>query len=189
MEVLSLSSAAILVEGDLEQLFIQRASPGTKVIKIICNGRNVYLSAIAKRIASQCRLINGRNHPILVIFDREERSESPEELISELLSLLRGEGVEDEIIVGVPDRMIENWILADPERLAQDDECCGEVPISVEGTNGKTMIKRCFKSYNETTTGVKLLLKARVNTMKSNSDSFCKFVDRLPSNGCWWLER
>jgi len=183
-----MSNAAFLVDGHLEQKFIQRTCFCRPVRRINCNGRNVAISVIAKRIATQCRLLGNRCHPIIVIIDREDRLETSRELSSSLLDYLRKEGIIDTFIIGVADRMIENWILADAEIVNHHESNIKATPPYSEGCNGKNVLERCLDHYHETTIGVELLLNCRASRINENSQSFSDFFNQLPENDCSWLK-
>ncbi|MGA9048256.1 MAG: hypothetical protein WB588_04605 [Dehalococcoidia bacterium] len=184
-----MNKAAFLVDGHLEQKFIQKSCPGRPVQRLECNGHNVSLSAIAERIETHCRLFNNRYYPIIVVIDREDRRETSQEISSSLHSLLEQLGIVDTIIIGVTDRTIENWILADREIVNQCEYKVKEITISYEGRKGKTVIKKHLRMYHETTDGVDLLVKCRAGHIKNNSPSFAEFYDQLPINSCPWLNR
>jgi hypothetical protein len=88
------SDPAYIVEGDLEQKFIQNVCPGCSVRRLNCNGRDVSLEAIARRVGTLGRLLHKRHSPIIVVFDREGRPE-PSEQIEETLrqTILAQEGI------------------------------------------------------------------------------------------------
>ena len=114
-----MTKPAFLVEGDLEQKFIQATCSKCPVQKINCNGYEVSVESIAKRVGSLARLLHKRYSPIIVVFDREGRDASLEEIEMEFMALIGREEIEVPIIVGIPDRDIENWILADFEMFEQ----------------------------------------------------------------------
>lgn len=183
-----MSSAAFLVDGHLEQYFIQQVCPDHPVHRINCNGHNVSLNAIAKHVASHCRLFNNRYYPIIVIIDREDRDETSVELCNSLIGLLRQEGVRDLIIVGIADRMVENWILADQIVVKEHPNRRQLAPTHPEGLHGKNEITKCFPQYHETTLGVDLLLKCKPSRIRKNSESFNRLYNQLPKKGCKWLQ-
>ena len=180
---------AFLVDGNLEQKFIQRACPGNTVRRINCNGNAVAISAMVRRIATQCRLLGSKYYPIVVIIDREDRDTPSRDLCSEIIDGLREEGIVDELIVGVADRMIENWILADSEIVCEDANFQKTPPATCEGLDGKRVIGDCVRYYHETTVGVELLLKCRASRIRQKSPSFAYLYDKLPKKGCRWLRR
>ena len=180
---------AFLVDGHLEKKFVQRACPNMVVRLLQCNGENVALEAIAKRVLTQCRLLSGKCQPMVVVVDREGRKQSAVDMSAELLSLVKKDGVTDELIVAVADRNIENWILADTETVAKMHHNIETLWVETpDGFNGKARLKQALRTYHETTTGVDLLLKCRPSVMRS-SPSFNRFVQKIADFDCWWLEK
>ena len=187
-----MTRVAFLVEGDLEQRFFQNVCPTSPVRKINCNGEDVSIEAIAKRIGTLGRLLQKRYSPVVVVFDRERRTKSCEDIEAEFRKALTHEDINVPIIVGIPDRDTENWILADPESFARCVEIeRSRIPLALEGTKGKTEIKKLLppkKTYVETIDGVTWLKKARPTVMRENSPSFARFADALKDIQCWWLQ-
>lgn len=183
-----MNNAAFLVDGHQEMKFLQKICPGRTVRRLNLNGNSVVSSALAERIASFCRLFQSRYYPIVIWVDREDREASASEFANELEQAIRAEGVTDDIVVGVADRAIENWILADKETVRPYCDEGTRYPQQSDGFNGKSRMKKLVKGYHETTTGVELLSKSYASRMKTSS-SFKEFVDKLPENECWWLNR
>lgn len=183
-------SPAFLVDGHLEQKVVQRICPDSVVRRLQCNGDNVALDAIAKRVTSHCRLLGGKHYPLLVVIDREERQQSAEAISAELLALIKAEGITDIVVIGVADRNIENWIIADTEMLMTANPGISPSWGSVtDGFDGKAQLKRVLGAYHETTTGVNLLLNCRPSTMKEASPSFNNFLQQITLAQCHWLHR
>src|ERR1043166_6627832 len=113
-----MTKPAFIVEGHLEQDFVQSVCEGSPVRRIGCNGTDVKIEAIAKHVATHARLLQRRFDPIVVVFDRERRSETCDSLEDALRTELQKQNVTARIIVGIPDRDIESWILADYETFA-----------------------------------------------------------------------
>jgi hypothetical protein len=153
-----------------------------------CNGENVEIEAIARRIATHCNLLNNRYYPIIIV-DREDRQEPASVLAIELERAIRQEGITDTLIIGVADRMVENWILADKDVIGNHPDCTNVPPNDIEGIDGKHEMHKCIKYYHETTHGVELLLKAKASVISGKSPSFLSLVNSLPPNDCWWLSR
>ncbi len=184
-----MTRAAFLVDGHLEQTFIKNNYPGRPVRRINCNGRNVELSTMAKYIATQCRLFDNKHYPIIILIDREDREQLPEEIGKTLHEKLLEEGIEDTIIIGVADRMIENWILADKEIVNKYKDNKKKIRECCEGQNGKNIIRKCIQHYHETTIGVELLETCRASIIIKNSPSFKQFYSQLPRSNFFWLQR
>lgn len=176
---------AFLVDGHTEQRFIQRICPKKTVQRINLNGSSVGASAIAKRIATQVRLWGGKYFPIIIIIDLEDRDVSHTEFADDLVAELRNQGIEDSLIVGVADRMIENWIVADAQLLGWDD-----VPVVTDGIHGAGKLKELKGVYDKAGDGPDLLSRARPSRIRARSPSFDALFNKLPIlPGCHWLQR
>lgn len=176
---------AFLVEGELEKAFIENACPGAPVKRIIPNGIAVSLDVIAERIMTHFRLLKKRGHsPILIILDKEGRACTWEKLRDDLRGKLKTNGADD-FIIGVCNKKIENWIIADTDGTGLSSN---ENPTAEE-TNGKKYIKSKLGEYHETTIGVQLLKKARPSIMILKSPSFADFYSSISHIKCWWLQR
>jgi hypothetical protein len=188
-----MNKPAYLVEGDLEQKFLQKICPGSPVRKINCNGKDVSLEAIAERVESLGRLIHKRFSPIVVVFDREGRTQTCEQIEAKLFKLLEKEMIQVRLVIAVADRQVENWILADYEMFTKSAAIQNETARpSFEGENGKSRIREALgraRIYVETIDGVAWLQAARPEKMVQNSPSFSRLVTALAELPCWWLEQ
>jgi len=175
-----MSRPAFIVEGDQEQKVIQQICPGIPVVKHRTNGKTVELAVAAKVISSLINIRYRNHYPIIVLFDRESRTESVVAIKKQLSELIKDATGNIQLIVGIPDRMIENWLLADPRNIA--DKLKGTHSRMSEGVNGKAFIKKniCTKNtYHETVEGVEWFLTASSKEMYKNSTSFKSFIDDL----------
>jgi len=183
-----MSKIAFLVDGYTEKLIVEDLCPGAKVRRIGCNGSTVSIDTIAKLVASQIRLMNTLYHPIFVVIDREDRSESAMSIAENLEGQIKLHGINDTIRVVVCDRMIENWIIADWENLKASigDEFPFDRPDKTDGCNGKARLRQHLPNYQETTDGVRLFKAARPNVLVENSPSFRALYEALYDVNCWW---
>ena len=186
---------AFLVEGSLEQEFIRNMCVGAPVRRLECNGDDVAIAAIAKRVGLHGRMLQKRGYnPIVVVFDRERRMETSEELEGSLIASLASEGLTAKIIVSVPDRDIEVWMIADQEtfRISAAIRADRQL-LPCEGHKGKALIKQLLKDdarpYVETVDGPIWLKKARALHIAANSRSFARLASALKDIGCWWLDQ
>lgn len=173
-------SVAFLVDGQTEQRFIQLVCSGNPVQRLNLNGSSVSAEAIAKRAATQIRLWRGRHYPIVILVDLEDRSCDSSQLKAGIEQALSVEGICDRVLVGVANRMIENWVLAD----------CGPKSLSaVDGLHGCNELKRLFPSYDKAADGPEMLRRARASVIRQRSPSFSDFQDTLSEIRCHWLAR
>lgn len=179
-----MSNPAFIVDGFTEQKIIQNLCPGQPIRRTDLNGRDVTIAAIAKKIASLIRLLGNRYYPIIVLTDKEQRQLSFEEMATQIRDALAIEGCGDQDIrIGVADRMIENWILADWVMLTGNHS----KPIETDGLNGAAIIRKHKGTYNKTTDGVQMYLNASPIVMYENSPSFRHFIETLQGVNCEYL--
>lgn len=183
-----MNNPAFLVDGQTEQRSISRLCPGHPVRTINCNGRDVSLEAIAERLATLIRALNNRHYPIIVLVDKEGRNETTTQIRARLTDLLKAAGVNDNVLIGVCNRMIENWILSDIENFKSYVGAKAIKKDVSEGCSGKAVVKSIFKEYHETSDGVELLCSSNPQIMFDNSPSFREFVLLLEDVNCNWLE-
>lgn len=183
-------SIAFIVDGQTEKKIIQRICPDAPIRMTNLNGRDVSIAAIAKLVSSFIKLLKGRYYPVLVLIDREGRPQTSAEIERSLFAeLTECYGIsETDIIVSCPDRMIENWMLADPELFHRLHEIT--VEPGLEGSNGKKKIKQYLFTkglpYHELTIGVDIFNQLDPLALRKNSPSFSRMAERVEVF-CRWL--
>ncbi len=166
---------------------IQKLCPDSPVNLTNLNGKDVAIDAIAKRLQSLINILNNRYYPIVIIIDREKREQSYSDIKCELEQEIKKYGINDILHIGVPDRMIENWILADWISFCSNINVNkNKTKPSYEGLSGKGQIKKLYPSYHETTNGVKLFLDSNPKAIYENSPSFKNFIDSISNINCHW---
>jgi hypothetical protein len=185
-----MTNPAFIVEGFLEKQFIRDACPGRPIRRLELNGTNVALEAIVDRIETLVRLFGNRHNPIIILFDREGRVETSTQIATTVLQLLSARNVPGTFVVGVPDRMIENWILADEGTIARLKAPQHLKASSYDGHHGKAVLKQLLasKHYRETIDGVQMLKNALASSIARRSASFRAFHSQLQLN-CYWTMR
>jgi hypothetical protein len=184
---------AFIVDGQMEKKILQRLCPDTPIRVLNCNGEDVALDAIADRVVTLINIFNNKFHPIIILIDRENRPATTTRIIKDLSNKIQDRGCSDSVIIGVPDRMTENWILADWNNY------CDKVgipptprPINFEGTNGKGKIKDYLPEkikYHETVEGVEWFVSANPRTIAKNSRSFYTLLHSIKSLSCRWIRQ
>ena len=101
----------------------------------------------------------------------------------EITEVLAKKGIVMDIRIGVADRMIGNWILADADALNNHPE----IPTETDGISGKSWMKKIKTNYSETADGPDLFLKADALKIYEQSPSFKHFVDQLKDLDCFYL--
>jgi len=177
---------AFIVDGFTERNVIQNICPGAPIRRTDLNGKDVSIEAMAKKIASLIRVLNNRHYPIVILVDKESRNISCKEMIQKLEDAIKNEGITNlDLRIGVADRMIENWILADWDKLKSEKE----KPSNTDCINGCAKLKEVIGSYGKTTDCVDMLLNADVKKMYKNSASFEIFANKLIDLNCDYINK
>lgn len=113
---------AFFVDGPMERKILQNLDVSSPIRITGLNGNKVEISAIVKKIAPSIRLLEKKYDPIIILIDREGRQISAKKIIQELTIELKKNDVKNNLIIGVADRMIENWILADWDNFKKISE-------------------------------------------------------------------
>lgn len=175
---------AFIVDGFTERNIIQRICPGAPIRRTDLNGKDVSIDAMGKKIASLIRVLNNRHYPIIILVDKESRSISFKEMISQLEASIKKEGIHNiDIRVGVADRMIENWIIADWDKL----KCRKSKPSNTDGINGCAKLKEVIGSYGKTTDCVDMFLNADIKKIYKHSASFKFFAEKIADINCDYI--
>lgn len=179
-----MSNPAFIVDGFTEKLIIQQICPNQPIRRTDLNGKDASIYAISKRISSIIRLLGNRYFPIVILIDKEERDIEFINIASEIKNNLNKEGLQNcDIRVGVADRMIENWIIADWECITNKPKI---IP-KTDSVNGASIIRKVQGSYDKTTDGVNLFLKCNQAIVYKNSESYKYFIDQLEGIDCEYL--
>ena len=154
-----------------------------RVRTIGLNGKDAALEAIGGKIARQILSVSNRNWPYIAVIDREKRNDSASVIRDKLRSqIVNSELVdvkEEQLIVGVADRSIENWI-------ASDWEGCGLACPPKNSYDGCFIIgklRECNPKYKKVIDGVKLAKRADWNRVYQRSASFREFADAVHQHG------
>lgn len=167
-----------------------RFGAGCKILK---TGGPRSHSTTAEQIASYSRKeieilrLYGCSH-VVVIVDFEERQGSWKAFAEELNQLLSTGYEKMEVRAVVPNRMIENWFLADVTYLSSRFRFLKRQKAQkrFEGTNGKRELKRLFskkESYQEVKHGRALFPEVRLEEAGRLSDSLLDLINALIDAG------
>ena len=191
-----MANPAFIVEGDQEQMIIQKLCPGRKVVTFKgvngTNGKKVSCRDIATIIRKNLEIFGNRHYPIFVIFDREGRGDSSESIIGNVITELKKEIKEDtieNIILGVPDRKIEAWILP---FVDSNGEFVNIPTGNYEGDHCLGKLEDCFKNspngYSKTDEGVTYFTKINPKELARVSLSFKLFYEQAKKIPCRWFQ-
>jgi hypothetical protein len=189
-----LTKLAFIVEGRSEQKIVQKICPDSKALLLDCNGSHVKTSAIAKKIGTLYRIMNNRYFPIIVVFDREKRDASCEEIIEQLEQDLEKLDLDkNQFRIGVADRKLESWMLYGIDRDGNINTACTTSKNSeFEGTTASGEIRIRLKKndlkYHKTTLGVEIFASLEANKLRLLSPSFNSFAEKIEPH-CKWINK
>lgn len=176
-----MSKPAFIVDGQTEMRIIQSICPGVPVRRTDLNGKFVKIEAIAEKIVQLIKLLNSKYYPIIILVDREDRTISSTDMTSKLRELINNRCT-DEIIIGIPDIMIENWLLVS-KNVAENCLKSG----SCDGFNGHSELKRTNPNYHKLTDGEKLFKGVDFSKLFKSSASFREFIYQFPQEmNCYY---
>jgi hypothetical protein len=179
------SKIGIIVDGAGDFAAIKaRFQNGYKIIKtdgprghtaILCDILTNSKKQIAMLKAFSCR-------KVIVMFDFENRSEDYDDFRERARETFNDFNFGIPVSLAIPNRMIENWYLADIAHLSKEKVFLKRnlKQKNYEGKNGKNELKKCFTkkyTYSETNHGPQLFSSLRFNVAKINSRSFKLFLD------------
>jgi hypothetical protein len=175
---------AFLVEGQMEQKIVQKICPGQPVRLIGINGDHVQLEAICNRLETQIRLLGNRNYPIFIVFDREKRTESAQDIMKTVKEMLDMRGFSDQDIrVFVADREFEDWILIDSDGVC-DHFGIPRSDVVLRGKGGLARLIQSCAHYHETSVGVDLFEIVSKEKLRDGCPSFRELYDAAAEIKC-----
>lgn len=131
---------AALVEGHTEAHFIKLSYGNSIVQRPFPNGRDVSIDIIVESIVDAMETIGGNINHIIILLDREGRAVSWREIFSHVLEKSTEIFAGRNIYMGLTDRHIENWILADESFIA-DKFAIESYSYAGDGTYGKSILE------------------------------------------------
>lgn len=171
------------VDGKSEKEVLARVCPGVPAKLTGLNG-DVDLEAIANRISDLFPALGNRYYPLIVVIDRERRSETSLDIESELRELLakklEDQGVNlNDIIVGVSDRNLESWVIAALD-IEEDSFDSGNSDI----TNVYSVMRKYVPKYRKATDAPDIITWSSLPRMYRRSPSFKRFADNIARIEC-----
>jgi hypothetical protein len=174
----------IVVDGDGDFAALRkRFGSSFRVLKTDGpRGHTARPAEIAKRARKQIGILRGyRCAKVIVMLDFERRSQTYEAFVQSLSGSFSAVDFGLPVRVVVPNRMIENWYLADIEHLSAKKAFlkANLKQKNYEGCDGKAQVKRLMRSphtYRETTHGPQMFAILRFPVARQHSPSFDVFL-------------
>jgi hypothetical protein len=181
-----MSSPAFIVDGFTEMKIVQKICPNTPVQRTDLNGKDVTLDAISNNLSRLIKPLINRYYPIVILVDKEDRNITCEEMESVIFENLKKNFPDQDLRVGVADRMIENWMIADWVSFCNNS---AKKPTNTDGLNGTAVIKKIKGSYSKTADGVNFFVNNNPHIMYENSLSYRCFIDKLKDLNCYYTNQ
>lgn len=150
-------------------------------------GHTVSPKQLADSSRKQCKILEAfKCKKIIILIDFEVRRGGYQKFLEELRRAFSGLDLKAKVETCSPNKMIENWYLADIKHLSKKKAFLRDNirQKNYEGKHGKKELKKLMKkglSYNEVRHGSQLFVAIRCSVARSNSPSFDHFLDSLDS--------
>lgn len=121
---------------------------------------------------------------VILLVDFEERTSNYNLFLKHIENYIESCNLGLPVYAASPNKMIENWYLADIEFLSKRKKFLKNnlKQKNFEGKHGKKELRKCFKkgyTYIETKHGPQLFIILRFKEAKKNSPSFSHFLNLL----------
>lgn len=175
---------AALVEGHTETHFINATFPKPHFQRPFPNGKDVSLDLIAESISDALEVVGGEIDAILVLLDREGRAITAQDMAVELSGKLKKLGCNRKIHIGVTDRHLENWILADQEAIREKFQR-EDFFYAGDGTRGKAILESVAGYAMSPIDKARLLKSCSAIRAKTRSQSLLSWLDSCDFEWHW----
>jgi len=180
----------VIVDGDGDFASLKkRFSDGYRILKTDGpRGHAARIPEIVARAKKQVGMLKAfKCTRVIVVLDFEDRPVSYEAFLKDVRQAFGGHPFGVPVAVAVPNKMIENWYLADIEEISRKKVFIRDrlKQKHYEGKNGKTEIKKCMihnVAYSETEHGPQMFAVVRFDVAKVNSRSFSEFLEMMGRN-------
>jgi hypothetical protein len=173
----------VIVDGPGDHAAIKSRFPRFHVLKTDGpRGDAARVEAIVAGSRKQVAMLQALScDEVIILMDFENRPETYEHFLSRIRKAFDNSNLALRVAVAIPNRMIENWYLADIECLCQHKKYLKKhlKQKNYEGTHGKRELKKCFIKgidYCEIKHGPELFLLVRPTVASANSASFRYFL-------------
>lgn len=174
-----LDRCAAIVEGHTEKQFFEYSLPNVMAMRTIKNGQS--LETLLDSIVTSVQTVPYSRQVIFIWFDRENLPDCCSDLEDQVRSAIAPYVQGKTVYVGIPDREVENWLLADIHG-ATDSEI--EYDYTHEGIKGKPVFENVcgLKSPGDKARALK---RARPSIIAQRSPSFQLFYNRWDRDWHW----
>jgi hypothetical protein len=181
-------TVGVIVDGDGDFAALRkRFTNGFRIVKTDGpRGHTADSKEIVRRARKQIRILRGlRCKRVVVVLDFEERGQPYQTFVDHLRAEFSCTDLGVPVGVAVPNRMIENWYLADIEHLSANKVFLKRNlrQRNYEGCHGKSQMKKFMRrphTYSETKHGPEMFAILRFPVARTHSSSFDAFLALMP---------
>jgi hypothetical protein len=178
-----MANIGIIVDGEGDYAAIKKRFSSFTVLKTDGpRGHDTTPDKIAVSSKKQVSMLKALScRKAIVLVDYEGRRTTYKRFFDTLHDLYSNVTFDLPVEVAIPNRMIENWYLADIEYISAKKKYLKKKikQKKFEGKHGKRELKKCFVknvTYRETKHGPELFYILRFNVARKNSPSFEEFL-------------
>jgi hypothetical protein len=175
---------AAIVEGHLEAHFMNETYPKVLVQRFLPNGDDVALDLIVEAITDQLEIIDKSVERVVILLDRERRAQPALSVVAYIRSKLINHNSKRAYYIGVTDREVENWILADT-KLLTDRYNLDAYSYCGDGRGGKGRLSEITGGDLAPRDKARLLKAVSPSNVGNASLSLAKFVEQIDFPWFW----
>jgi hypothetical protein len=182
-----MNKLGIIVDGDGDySSFEARFKGKCRILKTDGpRGQQAKIGDIVKNSKKQINMLCAfRCNRVIIVMDFEDRNIPYQKFVSVLREQFGQVAFGIPVLVAVPNKMLENWYLADIEEISSKRIFIkkGLHQKNYEGKHGKAEIKKCMAkgiTYSETNHGPQMFSVIRFDVACKHSPSFKEFLSMM----------
>jgi hypothetical protein len=173
-----------IVEGQTEAHFVKATYANALITRPFPNGEDVAVEVIVDAVTDTVETVCGHISKVLVLLDLEKRSVSANDFLNAILSALSQNCSGRQFYIGVADRQIETWILADVHTMRQRFD--PEYVYPGDGCGAKKLLHKLSEGIVRAPRDTANLLKScSAERALSNSPSLRALIDQIDFEWVW----
>jgi hypothetical protein len=157
--------------------------PKAIVQRCIPNGKSVSIDKIAESIVEGMEILDGGIKKVIILFDREDRKLVISDIFEKIHQKIGENPCNRSLYIGISDREIENWIVADVEKMI--DMYDDEYHYPGDGTNGKDILKKLHGDDQPAGEKARLLKQCCASSARKHSPSLDHFLAQIDFPWAW----
>jgi len=159
--------------------------PRPQVLTPFPNGKRTPVQHIIDAIVDSLECFGGDERNVVILVDREKRTETAKNISTSLFSVLSPKFPSMKFHIGVSDRHIENWIVADEELMCEIYKLNNHTYCGDGNFGDPQLYELCTNKSIGHVDRAKLLKSARASRIATQSASFKSFHDTIDFDWYW----